>query len=193
MASPDGDKDYSGPDEGMSPGQKPVPLSSGAPAGRKKACKKRKWTEPDCFNDPRVDLMQQQLGEMCKTIEYMAANQHRLLDLPCQTPLGVPPHPDAVALSASNNLDKTNSSGCGAVGQLDVLVMTMSLTPTPKWTRFVLSPVISQLDLCLHGQQQLLGFLHRRHHQRPLHWTGVWGQRAFGTWSPKAQLITCQK
>ncbi|CAL8353345.1 unnamed protein product [Merluccius merluccius] len=117
MASPDGNKDYSGPDEGMSPGQKPVPLSSGAPAGGKKACKKRKWTEPDCFNDPRVD--QQQLGEMHKTIEYMAANQHRLLDLPRQTPLGVPPHP-AVSIYASNNLDKTNRSGCGSVRQLDV-------------------------------------------------------------------------
>ena len=64
--------------------------------------------------------MKQKLGEMRKTIEYMAANQHRLLDLPRQTPLGVPPHPDAVSLSASNNLDKTNSSGCGSVRQLDV-------------------------------------------------------------------------
>lgn len=118
MASPGSNEKISSPEIIVPPGQDAPPSSAKASIGGKRA-RKRKWTERGQAGDPRVDLMQRQLEDMRKTIENMAATQHHSYDLPRQAPPYISPHPDSMSLAASDNLDKTDSSGCGSSQRAD--------------------------------------------------------------------------
>lgn len=112
-------------------GQGPVPPSPQSSV-HKKRIKKQKWAEQSQLRDPRVDPMQRQLEEIRKTIDYMAARQQCLLDVSHQSPPFR--HFGVVSLTASDNLDKTDSSCGGSSGQLFLRREKVGLMPNISWT-----------------------------------------------------------